>query len=636
MSSENKQDIKLTNELLNVILNGFTVENFGGRAGVIHAHTKSNIKEHPTNNDLILAIKEIELMNDNREPNEQFDIHEILTYFTNSQVLTEKARSLLIDDYFKFVPDEDEFIDWKILVYILKHHAKPYFKEHFNNQFLGKKARFLKSTANFNSVKNITYFDSLQHLINTYSECLAWVDINCYVTKEFDIDSNELILVKYTKEKMLGRLRQIVCIRTTEEERKEMKSKHKEIKEWKEFKLKDLIMHICYLCELPSFHGYKIYTLNKNYLSLYQPPKVTKYNPDLINNWLEFVKSLIEPKYLPALNELFSSISYRLRNPDGGYISFIEKFFIQCGENDDDKCYLIECLGKMFHPFFNCQLKINQIDRIKFDECSTKNLLMWLYDVNDFKKFHHFVYRVTHREISFCKRRELIRAKNIAIVGINTEQTNFNEFLAKGFEVIETIISRLVIIKYREGNKLKYGGEKAFYKKCISFFNDPDFAYSLYYYFMYEYKIPENFHHCRYEGKEKEEFFTKSKQSHIMNSSLNQTITDGIKSFLLDIRFVRKNSNDYEQNEICIEYEEDMNKNNEPVVRFKPIEFMIAYNRWKEENENYRPIRNIYNELINLGFSKCTIKSKNFYVMLKNNFENLLDNIENEFLEIDV
>lgn len=122
----------LTNELLDVIRKGFTVENFG-KPNVIHAHAAKGIKIRPGNVNLVSAIKDIELMNNYLKPDKQFNIIRILNYFMNSKVLTPKACRCLITDYDKFEVDDDNvrFVNWRILVNILKYHANGYYNEHF-------------------------------------------------------------------------------------------------------------------------------------------------------------------------------------------------------------------------------------------------------------------------------------------------------------------------------------------------------------------------------------------------------------------------------------------------------------------------------------------------------------------------
>ena len=130
----NKHNVRLTKELLDVILLGFTVENFG-KPGVIHAHAAGSIKVKPGNVSLVAAIKSIEFMNADLEPNEQFDINDILQYFCNSEVLTPKARRCLVTDYEKYKVNEQNlrYVDWMILVCILKHHAKYYYTNYLKN-----------------------------------------------------------------------------------------------------------------------------------------------------------------------------------------------------------------------------------------------------------------------------------------------------------------------------------------------------------------------------------------------------------------------------------------------------------------------------------------------------------------------
>lgn len=621
----NKHNVPLTHELLNVILMGYTVEHFGG-SEVIHTHTEkeTTIKERPANIHLILGIKSIELMNNDLKPDEQFDINDILNKFSTCEVLTPKARGAIITDYDRFsVDDENErFVDWMMLVYILKHHAKDYYVEHLEKDFLSVNAKFLNSDVDFNYVKSKSkYFESLDHLINTYKKCLASVSGGkFYVTREYDIESKRLTLVKYTQSGMLERLREHVFIKATEEYKEKMKSQHKAVNEWNEIKLKDLI--IIYYDKLPNFpYGYEIYSSRKDILSLYQPPPVTKYNPELIKNWLDFIKSLIVPDYIPALNELFSSISYKLRNPD----SFIRKFFVQYGEGNDGKSYFISCLEKIFSPFCNTGIKFGQMTKDQFNEWTVKCLLLWMEEVQgnrenvDILQLSELVKQMTTPQVSVrpmyngCK-----LCKNIGIIGLNTNQKDLKGLTRSD----DATKSRLVIIKYQGCVAYENDPNFDFDDKCCEFIEHPDFTWSLYYYLMYEYEIPKCFKTNRYYGKEKEQFIIEA----------NRERKRPIEAFLSDITMVDE-ENDYEQNNLCITYKKGLSKNKETVFRFRTTDFNITYNIWKRENESYPVIRDITLELEKKGFNKYKIKGYYFYVITKNKFETLLKDIKNEVKE---
>lgn len=627
----NKYNSKLTKELLDIILKGYTVENFG-QSEVIHAHTMDNMKIRPANINLISAIKSIELLNDDLQPNEQFDIDDILQYFSYSRVLTTRAREFLITDYGRYNGDEDKD-NWMKLVYILKYHANKYYVEHLEKVLMSKNAKFLNSNVNFNYIRqNIDHFESIQHFINTYSQCLASVyGGDYYVARVFDAESKKLVLVKYTEEELLKRFKRYVYIKTTEEEREKMKSQKKKVIEWKEIKGKELMLR-CYK-KLPSFvNGYLTYTSSKDILSLYQPPPVTKYEPELIMNWLEFVKSLVVPSYHRALYELFASVSWKLRYPD----EFVEKFFVQYGKGLDGKSYLVKCISKIFDPFYDCAVDYAQLVNDPFNKWVTENLFIWLEEVQgnrqniDVLLFSKLVKTLTTEEASnrgmFS---ETKKSRHIAIIGFNTNQSDLKGLTRADWATQ----SRLVIIKYQENNMEKYGGKHKFGEKCRSFIRNPNFVYSLYYYFMNEFEIPKDFDVTRYDGKEKEEFIVES----------NKTHKSVLEEFVSDVIFVDKKQKDketydvfdeYEQNKIFIEYESGNNQKREPVIRIKPINLRRAYNQWKTENPEFKNVC-IFRELEKENFVENTIKGNRFYVTLRSNFEQLLNRVRIEDLEFE-
>ena len=624
----NKRNVHLTKDLLDVILLGFTVENFG-KTEVIHAHTTENIKISLGNVNLVSAIKSIELMNADLETDEQFNIKGILEYFCNSEVLTPKARRCLVTDYENYELYEESlcYVDWMVLVYILKYHANKYYVEHLSEDFMTTNGKFIHSTTSWkNFITNTKKYDSIIDLINDMSECVAVIGGNKqFVVKE--IVKKRLTLVKYNRTEFLSMANGLKIVKTTKTEREKMKSKKKKVEEYKYFNLDLIVKRYDLLCKLPSFEEWEIYTSDKNTLSLYQPPPATKYNSELIKNWVEFIKSLVEPDYIPALNELFSSISYKLRNPD----SFIRKFFVQYGQGNDGKSYLISCLEKIFYPFCNTGIKFGQMTKDQFNDWTVKCLLLWMEEVQgnrenvDILQLSELVKQMTTPQVSIrpmygaCKLGE-----NIGIVGLNTNQKDLKGLTRSD----DATKSRLVIIKYQGCVAYENDANFDFDEKCLSFINHPDFTWSLYYYLMYEHEIPKGFKTNRYYGKEKEEFIIEA----------NRERKRPIEAFLSDIKMVNEDEennttdelNNYEQNILCITYKKGTNKDKEVVLRFKTNDFNITYNRWKNENGSYPVIRDITLELEKKGFIKIKYRGYYFYVITKNDFESLLKEIKKE------
>lgn len=629
----NKRNVQLTHELLDIILTGYCVE-FFGKSGVIHTHTtieQKNIKERPTIINLISGIKSIELMNNDLESDKQFNINDILNKFSSCEVLTPKARSSIITDYNKFSFDDKNecFVDWMMLVWILKYHAKNYYNCFLSKIFMSNNTKFLSSTTTWDKFLTFKQFDTIADLISKISECVAAVGGN----EEFvvrKIKKRKLTLVKHSRTEFVSLANVSVKVKTTKEEREEMKDKKKKVKEYKCFSVETLVRITEYLDKLPKFEECEIYTSDKKVLSLYQPPRPTNYDSQLIKNWLEFVKSLIEPDYFPALNELFSSISYKLRNPD----KFIRKFFVQYGKGNDGKSYLISCLATIFSPFCNHGIKFSQMTKDQFNSWTVKLLLLWMEEVQgnrdnvDVLQLSELVKQVTTPQVSTRPmHHECELSNNIGIIGLNTNQRDLKGLTRADWATK----SRLVIIKYQG---YKNGDALDFEEKCNDFIEHSDFAWSLYYYFMYEYEIPKDFRTNRYDGEEKERFINEA----------NKKRKRPVEAFLSDIKFIEENSevsditdnfDECVQNSLCINYKIGKNKNKETVFRFNPLEFKIVYSNWKIENNDYPAIRNILVELEDLGFVKYKIMGKYYYVISKNDFESLIKKIKDECPEMD-
>ena len=156
---------------------------------------------------------------------------------------------------------------------------------------------------------------------------------------------------------------------------------------------------------------------------------------------------------------------------------------------------------------------------------------------------------------------------------------------------------------------------------------------------MYEYEIPKDFKTNRYNGKEKDKFFVEA-------NKIYKTLPN---AFVSDIKFIYVSKNpedskitendefdDYEQNDLCIEYKDAENKHKQPVFRFLQNSFTSAYRIWKERNPDYKRVRSIIDELTNVGFIKCKVGNDRCLVIEKTEFESLLNKNKDDILGVDV
>lgn len=599
-SIDESEDPKLTPELYQAITQGFKPEHFPD-GFQIHAHTTASINERVANLQIISALKDCERLG--------FDVYEFMGELSMSPLLTVKARGELMTEYPKHNYNPRD--TWRALIKILRIYAPKYWEDNIKekdaNVSIDEQFESSRFTLSEFLSKTNTYH-TITEALDKLKLCVACIrgGGNLYACKDYT-RNGEIGYFKISKNDLKARLDETIDIRTSEDEQEQMRKSKKRITEFKPFKLQRLIVESRYKCQLKQYaQGCEIYSNNPQVLSLWIPPAPKEYKRQLIHDWVQFIESLIDPLHIVAFHELLASIAYRLRNPS----AFIAKFFVQYGKGNDGKSYLTKCLGRIFGQCANLGVKFDQITKDQFNGWTTDHLMLWLEEVQgnrdnvDNLKLSELVKQMTTENASIRRMyQENTEAKNIAIIGLNTNQRDL-----KGLtRADDATKSRLVIIKYREGNNERNGGSAAFTAKCGRFLDDEAFAYSLYYYLMHEYAIPQTFNINRYEGKEKDDFINES------NVSYKTTA----EAWLADVL----SGSEYSKYDLFIDKRKV--KNGEEFVRIKRPDATQSFRAWCNDNKTYHQPRDLTVELQKLGFTVAKIKGIYYYKLNIEEFEKL-------------
>ena len=520
LPNEFKQQ-ELTVELFNAIVGGFLKQNFKTQ---IHNYSNRLITERVGILQLMTGL--CACRNDNiSDEMIKAAINKIYCRGT----LTEKAQQNLdTSDIYKYA---NNGWSYRCLITMLKTFASSYYEKHVKPLVVIEKSseKFINDKYNLNNfIHDVGYITCVKELLEKMNRFIAFCGNGRYIIKERseannDKDTNNenemvefnLIRSSELKEK-IGNIE--VSLPTTEEEKQKMRNDKKKVKDIKKLKISKLLQDSSVYKYFHIYDGISLLTESKNILQLYVPPN-GKYDEKLINDWLEFMSSLIESK--EAFNEFLDSHAYRFRHPS----EFIEKFFINFGSGNNGKSYLAACISEIYPNVSNVGVNLKQITSDMFNSWMTRNLFLWMEEVEDetyrTKDLQKNVKLMTTKNASSRGMYlEVKSARNWAICGMNTN----NEDLYGLIRGDKALKDRLVIMKFNEGNADKYGGKKKFDIKCKSFIKNPNFAYSLYHYLKEVRVINERFSPVRYEGKDKYDFIEKAQMSR--KNSVEEWITD--------------------------------------------------------------------------------------------------------------
>ena len=162
---------------------------------------------------------------------------------------------------------------------------------------------------------------------------------------------------------------------------------------------------------------------------------------------------------------------------------------------------------------------------------------------------------------------------------------------------------------FKENRNGEAMNHKQLEKKCKEFINNPNFAYSLYYYLMNDHQINDNFSPVRYYGEDKKKIIER------FTSVNKNSVEDWFTEKYEEIMKTRKSK---DETYIYVE-EKDANNN---------------YRNWKLENLNRLHMKSIHDTMtINLKFEYKSMKSKGkvikIYQMKEEDYNKLIAKLNN-------
>lgn len=395
--------------------------------------------------------------------------------------------------------NESEHSNPSILIEMLKQHNNDYYKENIEPLMNKSKLNFKNSDYTVENFKHdFIAIKTLSELIDKLRLCVAINTRGGYIVKfrsEEDHKTIQFQDMKNTELKdLIGHLN--FTYKATEADKQRMREQHKKIKDNETIKIESIFTNNLYLRSFDLYDGIELMTTDENILQLYNPPAGT-YDEQLINDWLEFMKTLIENE--EGFNELLDSHAYRFRHPN----EYIEKFFINYGTGHNGKSYLAACLASAYPGFANVASTQDQIEKDIFTAWIVRCLMVWMEEAENSnyqsKSIQQRVKQLTTKNASSRGMyKEVKSARNWAIFGMNTNQKDLYG-LARGDKAL---IDRLVILNFKDN---VYPAEEL-NEKCRGFISNPNFAYSLYHYLSSVREIRHGFSPVRYYGQDKYDF----------------------------------------------------------------------------------------------------------------------------------
>ena len=550
----------LTDEIFDVIIKGFNKQYFKTE---IHNYSAKNIEERISILNIITGLYACkEIVSDGLIENAKMFIQIYAP-------LTEKARNNFDTQWNSFDASKAEGYSWRILVLLLKYHAT----EYYESEVKPKVSLHISTDEFINSKYSLTefkrecsYIKDRRDLINKLSQFIAISANNSFIIKAKE--SNEIVF----KQMRLKELEEAVGVkyfefRTTADEKQKMREQKKKVSDSVTIKLSKILTTASYYKYFNMYDNLALLSENKNDLQLYIPP-AGNYNRQLIDSWLEFIRSRVVS--VNSFNDLLDSHAYRFRHPD----ELIEKFFINYGKGNNGKSYLNACFAKVYGSLCNVGCSLAQITGDMFNSWMSRNLLIWMEEVEESvyktKGLSNNVKLLTTKNGSIRGMyKETATSRNWAIVGMNTNQSDLYGLVRAD----PATISRLVIIEWKDSHDDK----KVLNRKCHEFIDNKDFAYSLYYYLKYEHVINEDFTPCRYDGQEKYDFINKSKLSD--KNSVELWLSEYIDNIFRS----------YKVKDVIYKFIEEKYANN-------------SYRQFVKENSIQFPLKAIKDKMIEFGF----------------------------------
>ena len=436
----------------------------------------------------------------------------------NVQFSNNEAESRWENEHLRVLQNENE-AKWTNLLKILRVYNEKYFSATIK-PLIAPKKQFEAGNYTFENYQNQAHtFKTIWEHLNALSKCIAKNNKDGgYIKKTFAGENvvYECITTSHLSKEFKNKMR----LPTSEEEKQKMRDQKKAVKDYKEYRIIELLEEAEMRGMLMRYNGISLHH-TKGALWQYRPPRTTKYNKELIEKWLEFMKSRVVYE-APLMEELYAH-AYRLRNPD----AFNVKFFVHYeAEGNAGKSFLAASLAEIYPNLSNVALKPDQLTE---KHCTTfvENLIVHLEEPQNAdemtsKGFQAAVKQITTPIASvrplYGKSRQ---EKSTAIPGMNSNDSNLYGLLRAD----KATKSRMVIVQFKPANMDSMEMDKI----CKSFLNHSEFAYSLYKYLKDDIEIPSTFTTERYNGKEKDEII--SCLTSMGHSSVRRWLASMTKSF---------------------------------------------------------------------------------------------------------
>jgi len=545
MTSANTQAI----EFINTLKNGFNES--------VQIHFESNNEEDITLEKLFKAINS--LPTDSIEP---FYEHIRTTCSRDTNAIEKWASTK--EQLSSEKSNQNELIS------MLKQHNRTYYDE--------KLRPLLKPNINFKTsnytiekfINDVDKFKTLSQMLYKFKQCLAINTHGGYIIKTRSEEDNKTIQFQCINDKELPKYHLDIKFEfpTTAEEQQKAKDQHKKVQDFFTINTLKLLKQAKYISSFDRFDGIALLTSNPKILQIYNPPAKTQYDEKLILDWIDFMKTLIINS--DAFEEFLDSHAFRFKHPD----DFIEKFFVNYGNGNNGKSYLAACLANIYPGFANVATRQEQIESDSFNAWIVRNLLVWIEEAQQSNyKSQNINQRVKQLTTKNASARgmynETKAARNWAIYGMNTNKKDLYGLIRAD----DATISRLVILNFKDTPYPK----DEMNKKCHSFIDNPNFAYSLYHYLAEVRKIRECFNPCRYYGKDKYDFIN-SAQGDNKNS---------VEDWLVE------------------SYEELKHKNKTYIFFIEKLA-NDSYKQWKDNHKDRQCFQYIKDTMDKLGFKRTT------------------------------
>ena len=428
------------------------------------------------------------------------------------------AESRWETEHLRVLQNENE-TKWTNLLKILRIYNPDYFSTKIK-PLIAPKRQFEEGNYTFENYQNQAHtFRSIWEHLNALAKCIAKNNKDGGFIKKTYSGKN-IIYETVSTSRISGEFKSMYRLPTSEEEKAKMREQKKAVREYKEYYIIDLIREAEMRGLLKRFNGMSLQRL-PGVLWSYRPPRETNYNKELIEKWIEFMKSRVVYES-PLMEELYTH-AYRFRNVG----EFPVKFFVHYEAlGNAGKSFLAGCLGLIYPDLSNVALKPAHMTDKHCSSFTTK-LMVHLEEPEDAeqarsKGFQQHLKQITTQTQSV---RPLYQSEKeiptTSISGMNSNDPSLYGLIRAD----AATKSRMVIVQFKPADR----NFAEMNKICKSFTNHPEFAYSLYKYLKDDIVIPESYTTERYDGPEKDEIL--ANLTAIDKSSVNRWLQSMTKKF---------------------------------------------------------------------------------------------------------